>query len=341
LNKTIDILTVDGSPRGVTPKELNTYGVGGAEKYLIQLTRELNKVGYKIRIYNDPRKPGIYDGVEYLPLSNFVKTDDRDILISFRGMIGESLGANRKLHIGISTDQYTTGDYKDWYANVNKMVGISKYHRDDHIHRYGIDSLIPMDIGIDLEEYNKNFEKIPYQVIFCSVPDRGLRFLADYWDELIFKIPELNLVITGSKGLWTKGALDETGEYRLLFAGKKNVKYLGRVDRNVLTELQLQSESQIYPCNYPELFCISCAECQVAGAYPITSNVGALETTNRFGCRIEWGRDFRINFINAIQEFFTYSFNERCEVNKEVQKLARKEFGWEKIIKQWEKILNE
>jgi hypothetical protein len=61
---------------------------------------------------------------------------------------------------------------------------------------------------------------------------------------------------------------------------KKDINFLGAIPRKKLIEIELESEYFIYPCSYEELFCISCAEAQYAGMFPITSGIGALSTTN-------------------------------------------------------------
>ena len=59
-----------------------------------------------------------------------------------------------------------------------------------------------------------------------------------------------------------------------------NVSYFGALPRIRYIEELMKSQILLYPCNYDELFCVSVAEAQYAGAYPITSATGALPTTN-------------------------------------------------------------
>src|SRR3990167_8366926 len=116
-------------------------------------------------------------------------------------------------------------------------------------------------------------------MIFCSVPNRGLSTLAMAYPRIKKEIPDASLVITSDYRLWgIPNAANE--QYIRSFMGIDGVRFLGAIPRMEMVSEQLKADVQAYPCNYEELFCYSVAECQVAGAYPITSNIGALGTTN-------------------------------------------------------------
>lgn len=56
---------------------LNRRGLGGSESAVIQVAKELAKIGFDVTVYNncftDDTAPGVYDGVVYCPL-DAVKT---------------------------------------------------------------------------------------------------------------------------------------------------------------------------------------------------------------------------------------------------------------------------
>ncbi len=125
--------------------------------------------------------------------------------------------------------------------------------------------------------------------------------------------------------------------YQLAYARHPNVSYVGAVKRKKLIEYQLQAELLLYPSTYDELFCITVAEAQVAGAIPITSQSGAIETTNEFGVQIEGSAydpkfidDFVVNTVNLLQDPF---LSERQFV---MQKKAIERFSLERILDEWE-----
>jgi hypothetical protein len=78
----IDVLCNDGSPLGVTSKDLwgeggRGVGVGGAEYALITLCEEWKKAGHRVRLYNDPLNPRDTKFGQY-PIGSFLSNEDRD-----------------------------------------------------------------------------------------------------------------------------------------------------------------------------------------------------------------------------------------------------------------------
>jgi glycosyltransferase involved in cell wall biosynthesis len=342
----IDIVVVGGSPYGVNPEEVEWPGLGGAELALINFARTMGKRGYEVNVYNNPRKNGDYGSVRYWNIDDFRKDEpERDVLICFRGPVFElSAGAQAKKKIGFSCDQFTMGDYDAWYRAMDEMVVISQFHKNDHLRRYGsvAEKAIPIDLGVLVEEYPVT-EKIPYQCIFCSVPDRGLGKLAALWPRIIEQVPEATLVVTSSYGLWNNGQDEGNFQYRLQLAGMKGLRFLGRIPRSELVKRQLESEVHLYPCTYDENFCIAVAETQVAGAFPVTSINGALGTTNFTGMQIEYDVNSNVfddTFVRATVTFLKKPAAERNFLQQAGRNAARKRFDWEIVADQWEKIIN-
>jgi glycosyltransferase involved in cell wall biosynthesis len=129
----------------------------------------------------------------------------------------------------------------------------------------------------------------------------------------------------------------EIRDYKLAFARQPNVQYLGAINRHRLVEEQMMAEYHLYPCTYDELFCISVAESQVAGAYPITSSVGAVGTTN-MGTIIGGHPDdpnWREKFLELV--IAKMSGDPRSKIKNK----AIKRFSLETVLKQWdEQVFN-
>jgi glycosyltransferase involved in cell wall biosynthesis len=97
-----------------------------------------------------------------------------------------------------------------------------------------------------------------------------------------------------------------------------------------------------YPGSYEELFCISAAEAQYAEAYPITSGIGALSTTN-MGTIIP-GNANESTFLSAFSDTIIRLLKDREQLNalqKEVKQRALERFHPDVIMKEWNKIFNE
>ena len=334
----IDILTVNGSPMGVT--EMAIYGdgvqlgVGGAELALLTMCRAWTEYGHEVTLYNNPR--GFErSGFAQANQVDFQEAADRDILILFRGPNDYATRAKGK-KIWWSCDQQTHGDYRKLASEVDEIVTISPFHANYFEKRYGISNTNIIDIPVREWDYmGVEVEKNPKQVLFCSVPDRGLEQLAPIWARITARVPDAVLHITSDWRLWDAHIpVNTVAKYRLQFAGFNNVRYHSLVTRSDLVKLQLESSIHLYPCVYEELFCISSAETQYAGCYPITSNVGALATTN-MGTHCDTQDEFVEETIKYLLD--PDSFNGHRE---EVLKKAKDRFSIERAIKKWQSVLS-
>lgn len=346
----LDVLVCSGSPDGVNPDEIEIKGMGGAELALVTWAEIMGKRGHEIRIFNDPRVENghkLFGNVWYLPKSHFNPSEERDCLVEFRGPIHTHIHGrppNTKKIIGWSCDQYSYGDYRAWYSVMDEIVLISPFHKQDHLARYGEYAKrgLPLDLGVRTWEYSPNPKKIKGQTIFCSVPDRGLMILLEYWPEIKERYPELTLMVTSDYTLWGSDNPNNI-EYRLKSVSMKDVEFYGKVKRSELVQLQQESELQLYPCIYDENFCIATAECQVAGAIPITSNVGALATTNFMGAQINGmptsNGVFRSEFIATIGKFVNFPEGEKETLTEKCIEQSRIRFDWDRICAEWEKLI--
>ena len=341
----IDIYCVRGSPTGVVPRMIHTRGVGGAELALLTFAPQMAKRGHEVRVFNDPNPPGLHEDVNFLPRSAFRPKAERDVLVLFRGPTKHIINQRiAPLQVFWSCDQFTAGNYDEHiFPFVDKVVTISPYHTQYFLDNYknaSKEKITHIDLGVRTWEYEQSVEKVPYQMIWCSVPDRGLQYMADVWGEVIKKIPQATLVVTGDYRLW--GApLAKDLQYRARLEDLPGIQYFGKVPRAKLVKLQLESEVMFYPGNYEEMFCIACAECQVAGAIPITSGDGALPTTNQSGLgRVIFGPAHiqATKFVRAA----ALILNDReslSDSRTRMQAYARERFDWDKICGEWETVL--
>lgn len=333
----IDILCGSGSPDGVSLHDLHgtdgRVGVGGAEYALLTLCEAWSKE-HQVVVYNNARRQN--DFFEQRRVNTFDKDEDRDVFIVFREPTSKIIGA-KGLKIFFSCDQYTTGDFRHFSQFVDKTVTISPFHSKYFAQRYEIRSPIHIDLPVRTWEYDKEVEKIPFRLIFTSVPDRGLEIVRRTFPAIRDALPETSLVITSDYRLWGVGqARNES--FVASFNGEKNVQYLGAVTRDRLIQEQLKAQIHYYPFSgeTEELFCIAAAESQVAGVLPITSSKGALETTN-MGVLIDG--DVRDPAVQRafVQKTIDYLTNPTLpEIQKNLQGRALERFDINVITKQWQ-----
>lgn len=335
----IHILCNDGSPLHVTLDDLHgktdRIGVGGAEYALLTLAEAWHNAGHDVTLYNNPLSRGGSPFKQY-PIDTFLPLENRDILIIFRSPNKRIKNAVGK-KIWFSCDQYTIGDFAKFSTQVDEIVTISPHHAKYFKEVYGIEHTTTIDLPVRTWEYEEKIEKVKNRLIFCSVPDRGLALLARAYPEIKSQIPDLSLTITSDYRLWGTGFAGNESFIRQ-FMGQEGVRFLGAIPRCELVREQKLAQIQAYPCIYEELFCYSVAECQVAGALPIVSDVGALETTN-MGIHITgdprsdiWRKVFVESIVQTLQD------KDLSDRQREVQEKAISRFSLTKILGEWDKI---
>lgn len=336
----IDIFCNDGSPIGVSPSVIWKRGVGGAELALMTWAKFMAKRGHDISIFNDPKPDqGVFEGVLYSDKRQFKPLKDRDIFIAWRCPNPYLANVKAKKKIFWSCDQRTTGNFKNVFPLVDHTVLISDFHREYFNKVYDhFDNMSVIDLGVDTTDYQSLVEKVPGRMIFCSVPDRGLDIVRILWPRIKSKFPQLSLVITSDYTLW--GSVNPNNHrHRLAFSNLPDVSFLGNIPRKQLIEEQLKAEMMFYPCTYEELFCISSAECAVAGALPITSDVGALATTNKCGILVQGNPNsagWQDRYLERVSQLLTDGVTDFAKVT---QQKAIERFNWERICGEWEILL--
>jgi glycosyltransferase involved in cell wall biosynthesis len=335
----IDVYCNDGSPLHISPPDIYGRGVGGAELAMMTWAETMAGRGHRVRVFNNPNTQGVYSGVEYLNQSSFNWREDRDVMVSFRSPNRYVRTARANVKLFWSTDQQTVGDYaRDIFPYTDRTICISPFHVNYHLKRYAPppEMIGYFDLGVRVEEYDQPIEKVPGRCIFCSVPERGLEVLRLMWPRIKERVPNASLVITSDYTLWgSPNPLNQ--EHRLNWLHHKDVEFMGKIPRARLVEEQLRAEVMPYSGTYEELFCISAAECQVAGAIPVTSGLGALPTTNEWGIVLKGNAldgEWQAGFVNVVSAYL-----QRGVESQPMQRLARTRFDWNTICAQWEHLI--
>jgi glycosyltransferase involved in cell wall biosynthesis len=344
MGRKIDIICNDGSPIGVTEATINgddgRIGCGGAELALLTMCRAWQFYGNDVTLYNDPTNP-LASSFKQKAIAEFNPNEDRDVLIIFRSPNERAVNAKGK-KVWWSMDQQTVGDFRKLSEQVDKIVTISPRHNQYFKDTYGITKGISIDLPVRTWEYKTEVEKVSHRCIFTSIPDRGLDELHGIWPLIQREVPDASLVITSDWRLWVDWQTEDAiRPRRLSWAKHPNVEYRAAIKRSDLVQLQLSADMHLYPNIYDELFCISVAESQVAGAFPVTSDIGALATTN-MGRVIHghpqdpaWVEVFVKNAVELLTD------PKLADKQRYVREVAKKRFSVENVLNQWEeKIFN-
>lgn len=127
----------------------------------------------------------------------------------------------------------------------------------------------PVDFLIDIKQRRRN------HLCYCSIPNRGLSNLFDWWEDIrkIDKGIELN-IYSGWELYRNEGVGLRELECRL--SGLEGIKYFGAVSFPELLRGMSQCGILAYPCNTEETFCLVNMFAQRLGLPVVTSNLAAL-----------------------------------------------------------------
>lgn len=332
----IDILCRDGSPLGVTVPDLygegqRGIGTGGSEYALLTMCEAWSKAGHDVILYNNPK--GRSETFEQRRVDEFDPNQKRDVIITFRTPNEKSLIA-KGMKVWWSCDQYTSVSFKPFAPHMEKIVCISDFHKEYFKNTYQIYNTTVIDLPVRLNDID-GFEvkKVPKKCMFTSVPDRGLMDLYRMWDSTIsVRDPEASLVITSDYRLW--GVDERNTDHRARWLFSNNVSFLGAIPRRQLIQEQLSSQLLVYPSVYDELFCVSVAEAEACGMYTITSDTGALPTTNMGTVIPRSVMNYPSTFAHKVVELLNDP--NLPNMQREIRQKAVERFSVENIMKQWD-----
>jgi glycosyltransferase involved in cell wall biosynthesis len=349
--KSIAILAF-GTVEAWSPKNEKAGGIGGSEEAVLNLSRELNKLGYRVTVYtNTGSDDGVYDGVVWKMFTEFNGKDKFDTIVLWRanGLLEYEIDANVKLFDLHDVPMF--GDWNEEKSNkVNKLMVKSEYHKS-LFPEVKPEKIVISTNGINSTQFKKKIDREEFRCFYSSAIDRGLDILLDMWPKIKEKVPKATLHIY--YGFQTFKALNKHNPERMRYVNniekKMNdmaslgVVYHGRVSHDELADEMLKSDVWLYPTYFPEISCITAMKAQAAGAIPVCTDYAALDETVQYGKKIGgdiYIEEIQAEFINAAVEVLNNS-----KFKKEQRKLmmpwAQDKFSWTNVAKEWDKTIND
>lgn len=308
-------------------------GCGGSEEAVINLTKELVKLGWEVTIYNNCLKEGMVDGVRWVRFEHFNPRDMFNILVSWRNnLFLDSITAMKKY-----VDMHDVPNPKLYPEEAMKDVKIfvkSRFHRswlphlpDDHF------VIIPN--GINLEEF-KNPKKVKNNLVWTSSYDRGLEELLKMWPDVKKAVPDATLDVYYGFELfdstpWGKKPSGQLWKQKMLqLLQQPGVTDHGRVGTEEIAQAYLKADVWAYPTNFPEIDCVTATKAMAAGCVPIATNYAALKERNQ-GVIIKAGdyEGFKKELINLLKN------EDRKEAVRKQLRVTK--FDYSNIAKRWDK----
>lgn len=274
------------------PESLNE-GIGGSEEAVIYLSRELQKLGHNVFVYGKDVTEGNDQGVIWRDIESFGIVS-HDVAIAWRS--AETAYTYRNLPIGkwylwlhdMSSPEDQIFGLCAHHLFYEKYLTLSKFHNES-IHFVPKEKLYQTSNGVSVAISGS--DRAPYQMVYASNYDRGLKSLLESWTAIKSQIPEAKLKVCYGWDTLEKLHV-KRGEKEQFLALKEHIEHLfnqegiehlGRVSHEKLHKLMEESDVLAYPCSYPETSCIVAMKAQALGAIPAVVASGALKETVQYG----------------------------------------------------------
>ena len=184
-----------------TDLEKGENQIGGGETAMIQVSKNLARLGNEVTVFHDIARYGKYDGVDYLPQNLFVPMAcqmEHDVLISWdypHAFRFADRAAVRVLAFQINDTFIGPFDYTiDLYMHPSKWHG--QRYKDLYPEITAKKQRFRVTNGIDGHRYVQDgIERVPHRMIYSSSPDRGLHHLLRVWPKILEGVPDATLEV--------------------------------------------------------------------------------------------------------------------------------------------------
>lgn len=335
------------------PKKLKEKGLGGSETAVIRLAESFAKKNRRPIVYNPIDEPGYYNGVCYRPTDHFRSEIHSDLYISWRLPEAADWEINTE-HLALWMHDTDYGDRltKARAKEFDSFIVLTQWHKEHVIETYPFIDESKIHIignGVDRELFRKKAIRNPKRVIYSSSPDRGLDIVLDrIWPKIVEAVPDAELHVFYGWDSFNKAAslpgYDQLVNFKSgmdqLFLNSKNVVQHGRIPQDKLAEEFSKSSIWLYPTYFPETYCITAVEAQLAGCIPVTNRFAGLSETVQGGIDIEGDvHDPSVQQAYANAVIHLMNQEEDDGLRKRIKKSAPAR-SWDERSIQWESFLN-
>lgn len=272
--------------------------LGGSQTALVYATRELARLGYRVRVYNRCPEPGDYGGVEYRSwndmIANTFGPEHPDFVITLRDPVFHTFWKDRG---NTGTHILWCHDWMDSPVlhflrpdSVDHIFFVSKWQRDRMGETFGFSRdrtwIVPNGIQSDYFRTDDHVFRDEKRLVWTPTPFRGLEHMVRLMPRIVEKVPEAELHIYGGMTVYQ---YKDHGFDKIYdeIKGNNNIVVHGSLgQRELASELQ-KARVWSYTCTFTEMHCISAMEAMAAGCLPIYTDYGGLqETVGDYGIAI-------------------------------------------------------
>jgi len=347
----------------------NSTGLGGSEKMVALMAPRLQAAGFEVSVYNNcPRADRGVDktGVFWWHWGGFDSSKERGTIIYWRSpeLLERPVNARKRIlwchdvqdpkrwsdvRVALADQVWVLSEFQattlgPWREKLGKKVRITRN-------------------GLDLSLYEKlvgNVER-ENKVVFASSPDRGVLtaikifqyakergvYFCDAKLHIFYGFTKLFLEhnVKAEYRNFPDLGRDANGweymqEVHRLVDNDPDIIWRGRVDWETMAKEQASAAVWLYPTRFPEISCMAAQEAQAAGCKVVASDYAALAET------IEWDSPctYKID-PNRIAD--SAMILDRALAGTDYEKRAKlsqqalKRFGFDGLVEDWTKLINE
>jgi len=239
-------------------------------------------------------------------------------------------------------------------ARITGVFVKSEYHKSLFT-KEAQDKMHVVQNGINCSIFEKKVKRNPLLVINTSSPDRSISTFIDIAERVKKEIP--NASFEWAYGWNVFDAVHKDSPDRMEWKARMQkrmkevgIKELGRLGHEEIAELYQKAGVFLYPTKFSEIDCISARKAQTAGAYPITTDFGALKETVRFGDSFavvddphgeesDYGVTGEALKLGMTQALLRQLKTPASDVYRKNMQDAMKIFDWASIASSWDVIL--
>lgn len=324
-------------------------GIGGSEEAVINLSREMAKLGWDVEVFCNTTELGLKDGVHWREWMGFNLNTEYDVVVYWRAPEFAKIPfkAKRK-YIWLHDLQVKEKWTDDVINSVDGVFVLSKFHResvpyipDDKIWITGNG----IDLGLVFDGSNA-----PTRCIYASSPDRGLERVLDAWPMIKKAVPEAELsIFYGFTPAFEKLCQEQPEKLKWKETMLQKMKQSGVTFHGMVSQERLGKEFAehgiwVYPTCFGEISCITAMKAQANGAIPVVSRYSAINETVIAGhrCGPEGRAEWESKDLTEWAEAVIREMQNPSRIQRKSMKTdARDLFSWTKIAQSWDNKFKE
>lgn len=299
-NLPVFCMLADGGFNKWTGSDILRTGIGGSERFIIEMARHIQNLGlYNVIVFCNCSNEELFENVEYRDIKNYTEfIYQNDVEICLISRYPEYLPVTYKskvnnvyliLHDLIPDGEIIIGDSK-----LKNIFCLTKWHCKTIQTMFPVfsDLITDFNYGIDIDTFENikhinGIQKQPFKFIYSSFAHRGLLPLLQMWPKIIAKYPQAVLHIhCDINHPWVLNVRpDEMNLIKTLLTEyqtdnqKYHIIYEGWTTTEKLMTNWLSSDVWFYPCTFLETFCLTAFEAAASKTLAITTPLAALEET--------------------------------------------------------------